>query len=226
MLLVMLGFPGAGKGTQTRFLADILCVPSVSSGDLFRRHQREGTPLGIQVQSYVDSGLLVPDEITIGMVLEEVSTPPFFQGFVLDGFPRNVNQAEALDRALNLQGMCIDCALLIDVTQEALADRLGKRLVCNQCQTIYHSEANPPRTNGICDSCNGTLGRRSDDEPEAVTRRLLAYQEESAPVVDFYARAGKLATVDGTGTVQEVRERIEEAISSLDIPAAVPFRGQ
>ena len=209
----MLGFPGAGKGTQTRFLAKRLSIPSISSGDLFRRHQREGTALGHSVYSYVDRGLLVPDDITIAMMLEEVSTPSCSGGFVLDGFPRNVKQAEALDRNLSLEGLAIDCALLIDVTQEALADRLGKRLVCNRCQSIYHTEASPPRTSGVCDYCDGALVRRADDEPEAVERRLHGYQEESAPVVDFYARAGKLVKVDGTGTVEGVRQRIEEAIS-------------
>ena len=213
MRLVILGFPGAGKGTQTRFLAERLSVPSISSGDLFRRHQREGTTLGQRVCGYVDSGLLVPDDITIAMMLEEVRTPSCSGGFVLDGFPRNVNQAEALDRSLRIEGLAIDCALLIDVTQEALADRLGKRLVCNRCQSIYHTEASPPRTSGVCDYCDGQLERRPDDEPEAVARRLHAYEEESAPVVDFYARTGKLVKVDGTGTVEGVRQCIEEAIS-------------
>ena len=214
MRLVMLGFPGAGKGTQTRFLAEQLSVPSLSSGDLFRRHQREGTPLGKQVGIYVDDGLLVPDEITIAMMLDELSTPAFDDGFVLDGFPRNVNQAQELDRALHQEGMAINLAILIDVTEEALADRLGKRLVCNQCHSIYHSEANPPRTVGVCDNCTGVLERRADDEPEAVARRLQAYLEESAPVVDFYAKAGKLSKVDGAGTVEGVRQRIKEAIGS------------
>ncbi len=212
MHVVILGFPGAGKGTQTKFLAECLSVPSLSSGDLFRRHQREGTPLGQQVRTYVDSGLLVPDEITIAMILDEINSPSYSDGFVLDGFPRNVNQALELDRALDFAGMDIDCALLIDVTQEALADRLGKRLVCNRCQSIYHTEASPPRNSGLCDYCNGRLERRADDEPEALVRRLRAYQEESAPVVDFYARAGKLVKVDGTGTVERVRQRIKEAI--------------
>ena len=215
MRVVMLGFPGAGKGTQTKFLAERLSVPSLSSGDLFRRHQRESTPLGQQVRSFVDSGLLVPDEITIAMILEEVGTPAYAEGFVLDGFPRNVNQAQELDRSLKQKGMSIDCALLIDVTLELLTDRLGKRLVCNRCQSIYHSEANPPRTKGVCNYCEGQLERRADDEPAAVGRRLQAYQEESAPVVDFYTRAGKLVRVDGTGSVEGVRRSIEEAISPL-----------
>ena len=217
MRLVILGFPGAGKGTQTRFLAECLSVRSISSGDLFRRHQQEGTSIGQEVRRYVDNGLLVPDEITIAMMLEEISAPAYSAGFVLDGFPRNVNQAQALDRALRREGITIDSALLIDVTREALADRLGKRLVCNRCQSIYHAEANPPRSSGECDYCNGQLDRRADDEPEAVARRLHAYQEESAPVVDFYARVGKLVTVDGTGTVEGVRQRIEEAIN---VPAS------
>ena len=213
MRLVMLGFPGAGKGTQTRFLAESFSVPSISSGDLFRRHQRDGTLLGKQVRRYVDSGLLVPDGITISMMIEEISTPSYSVGFVLDGFPRNVNQADELDRALEQEGMAIDRALLIDVTQEDLADRLGRRLVCTQCQAIYHAEANPPLTTGVCDDCNGRLERRADDEPQAVARRLDAYREESAPVVDFYAIAGKLVKIDGIGTVEGVRQRIEEAIS-------------
>ena len=211
MRLVMLGFPGAGKGTQARFLADLLSVPTISSGDLFRRHQREGTLLGEQVQGYVDAGLLVPDEITIAMVLEEISSPPFVRGFVLDGFPRNVNQAKRLDHALAQCGNAIDRAILIDVSREALASRLGMRLVCDQCQDIYHVEVRPPRNSGQCDGCGGALLRRPDDEPEAVARRLQAYQEESASVVDFYQRAGKLVKVDGADTVQGVRQRIEEA---------------
>lgn len=215
MRLVMLGFPGAGKGTQTKFLAERLSVSSLSSGDLFRRHLRESTPLGQEVRSFVDSGLLVPDEITIAMILEEVITAAYAKGFVLDGFPRNVNQAQELDRSLKQKGMSIDCALLIDVTLEALADRLDKRLVCSRCQSIYHSEANPPRIRGVCNYCDGQLERRADDEPEAVARRLQAYQEESAPVVDFYTRVGKLVRVDGTASVEGVRRSIEEAISPL-----------
>ena len=215
MRVVMLGFPGAGKGTQTKFLAERLSVSSLSSGDLFRRHLRESTSLGQKVRSFVDSGLLVPDEITITMILEEVITATYAKGFVLDGFPRNVNQAQELDRSLEQKGMFIDCALLIDVTLEVLADRLGKRLVCNGCQSIYHGEANPPRIRGVCNYCDGQLERRADDEPEAVARRLQAYQEESAPVVDFYTRAGKLVRVDGTGSVEGVRRSIEEAISPL-----------
>ena len=215
MRIVMLGFPGAGKGTQTKFLAERLSVSSLSSGDLFRRHLRESTPLGQEVRSFVDSGLLVPDEITITMILEEVVTATYAKGFVLDGFPRNVKQAQELDRSLKQKGMSIDYALLIDVTLEVLANRLGKRLVCNRCQSIYHNEASPPRIRGVCNYCDGQLERRADDEPEAVARRLQAYQEESAPVVDFYTRAGKLLRVDGTGSVEGVRRSIEEAISPL-----------
>ena len=214
MRLVILGPPGAGKGTQAQFLGEYLAVPSISSGDLFRRHQREGTPLGEKVKEYVDKGLLVPDEITIAMMWDEIFSACYSSGFVLDGFPRNLSQAQRLEQALAQHGTAVDRALLIDVTREVLASRLGKRLVCTRCHSIYHTDVKPPRTTGVCDSCGGMLERRADDEPEAIARRLIAYQEESAPVVDFYDRTGKLVKVDGADSVQGVRQRIEKAIQA------------
>lgn len=212
MRLVMLGFPGAGKGTQAQFLAEYLAVPSLSSGDLFRRHQREGTPLGQKVKEYVDEGLLVPDDITIAMMWEEVFLPCYSGGFVLDGLPRNLNQAQKLDQALAQHGTAIDRAVLIDVTPAVLAPRLGKRLVCASCHAIYHADVKPPGTAGVCDRCSGRLERRADDAPEAIARRLQTYQQESEPVVDFYDRTGKLVKVDGADSVQVVRQRIQKAI--------------
>lgn len=189
-------------------LSENLGVSHIASGDLFRYHQRKGTPLGLKVIEYTSHGLLVPDEITIAMVLDQVLTPEGQQGFLLDGFPRNVAQALALDEALAGRGQAADSAVLIKVPHEELVRRLSSRLVCRQCQAPYHKENAPPKTSGECDACGGELYQREDDTPEAVKVRIRVYQEETEPLIGYYARAGKLKEVDGIGTMNEVGQRL------------------
>ena len=212
MKLILMGPPGAGKGTQADSLAERLGVPHIASGDLFRYHQRQGTPLGLKAVEYMTHGLLVPDEITIAIVLERVLPPVGQKGFVLDGFPRNVNQASALSEALPGVGLGIDQVILIVVPHEELVRRLSGRLVCRQCQAPFHIDTVPPRTSGRCDRCGGELYQRQDDSPEAVKVRTQVYQEETEPLVGYYGRAGVLSEVDGVGTVKEISQRILRSI--------------
>ena len=204
----MLGPPGAGKGTQAKMLAESLGLSHIASGDLFRYHQREGTPLGLKVIEYTSHGLLVPDDITIAMVLDQILILGGRRGFLLDGFPRNVAQAQALDEALAGRGQAVDWAVLIKVPQEELVRRLGGRLVCRQCQAPYQRETAPPKTPGECDACSGELYQREDDTPEAVEVRIRVYQEETEPLIGYYGQAGKLKEVDGIGSVKEVAQRL------------------
>ena len=212
MRIVMLGPPGAGKGTQATLLAQRQGVPRVASGDLFRRHQREGTPLGVKAMEYMNQGLLVPDDITIAMVLEDVASPVAFGAFVLDGFPRNLNQARSLEEALAYHSTELDRAILIEVSEEELVSRLSQRQTCGRCQDVYHAEANPPKVEGICDRCGATLERRADDTPQATRKRSQVYQEETASLVEYYRERGKLVMVSGMGSVDEVKRRIEKKL--------------
>ncbi len=208
MRALLLGPPGAGKGTQAKMLAESLGVPHVASGDLFRYHQRQGTPLGLKAAEYMSQGLLVPDEITIAMVLERILPPLGQVGFLLDGFPRNLVQAQALDEALAGRGQALNRVVLIRVPQEELIKRLSGRLVCRQCQAPYHRDNASPKTPGKCDLCGGELYQRQDDTPEAVRVRIQVYQNETEPLVAFYSRSEKLVAVDGMGTVEEVGQRL------------------
>jgi adenylate kinase len=210
--LVLLGPPGAGKGTQAKILAEALGLAHIASGDLFRYHQRKGTPLGLKAVEYMSQGLLVPDEITIAMVLEQDLLPVGGRAFLLDGFPRNYAQAQALDENLAGRGQHIDRAMLIKVSQDELVRRLSGRLVCRQCQAPYHEETAPPKTPGKCDLCGGELYQRQDDTPEAVRVRIRVYEAETEPLIGHYRRAGKLAEVDGVGTVEEVGQRLLGAL--------------
>ena len=214
MWLILLGPPGAGKGTQAKMLAEDLGVAHIASGDLFRYHQRKGTPLGLKATEYMSHGLLVPDEITIAMVLEQVSPPVGPKMFLLDGFPRNLVQAWALDEALADRGQEVDRAVLMRVPREELVRRLGGRLVCRQCQAPYHKETSPPATPGVCDLCGGELHQRQDDTPEAVRVRIQVYQDETEPLIEYYRQAGKLVEVDGEGTVGEVGQRLLVSLQS------------
>lgn len=210
--LILLGPPGAGKGTQAVGLAERLGVPHIASGDLFRHHQQNGTPLGLKVREYINQGMLVPDEITIAMVLEQVLLPESQRGFILDGFPRNLAQAKALDDALAVKGVWIDRVSFIKVPVEELIKRLEGRRVCRKCQAPYHLETAPPKKPDKCDLCGGEIYQREDDTLDAVAVRLKVYQEETEPLVDYYNRAGKLVEVNGLGTVEEVGTRLHKAL--------------
>ena len=212
MRVVLLGPPGAGKGTHAAGLAAALGVERVSSGDLFRQHQRQDTELGRLARSYMERGELVPDEVTVGMILEWIDAPGRREGFVLDGFPRNVAQAEALDSALG-DGDGVDKVLYIRVGHEELMRRLTGRLLCRDCQTPYHQDASPSARPGRCDVCGGELYRRDDDSPVAVGTRIRVYSEETEPLVGYYSRAGKLEDIDGEGSIETVGRMLAAAVA-------------
>ena len=212
--VVLLGPPGAGKGTQAARVAEHLKVPSVASGDLFRDHQKRDTELGRLARSYMQRGVLVPDEVTIGMVTEWIETEAGDGGFLLDGFPRTLGQAEALDGALsNTDGL--DSVLYIRVANDELVRRLTGRLVCRGCGATFHRVSNPPPANGACGDCDGgELYEREDDRPEAVGKRLEVYFSETAPLIDYYREAGILREVDGEQSIDDVGQALIGEIGS------------
>jgi len=208
MYVIFLGAPGAGKGTQAAIVAQELNLVHIASGDLFRQAVEQGTELGIKAKSYMEKGVLVPDEITIRMVLEQMSASGCQSGVILDGFPRNLEQAKALDRALQEQAKAIDGVVYIKVSEEELLKRLSGRWICRNCQTPYHAINSPPRVWGKCDQCSGELYQRPDDTVEVVKERLKVYFAQTASLIDYYSQAGKLLEVDGEGDVNEVAQRI------------------
>jgi len=210
--IIFLGAPGAGKGTQAAALAQELHLVHIASGDLFRQAIEQETELGIQAKSYVEKGMLVPDELTTKMVLEQMSAPDCELGAILDGFPRTLAQAEALDKALAQQAKAIDKVIYIKVSEEELLKRLSGRWICRNCQSPYHTVNSPPQVWGKCDKCGGELYQRSDDTVEAVKKRLQVYFTQTAPLIDYYTAAGKLIEIDGEGNVDEVRRRMAPVI--------------
>ena len=215
MYIIFLGAPGAGKGTQAAIVAQELNLAHIASGDLFRQAIEAGTELGIQAKSYMEKGMLVPDEITIQMVLERMSAPDCESGAILDGFPRNLEQAEALDRALQEQDKAIDKVVYIKVSEEELSKRLSGRWICRNCQAPYHAVNSPPKIWGKCDKCGGELYQRPDDTVETVKQRLKIYFAQTVPLIDYYSQAGKLLEVDGEGDVNEVGGRIIAALHGV-----------
>ncbi len=212
MYIIFIGAPGAGKGTQAATLARELNLVHIASGDLFRQALEEGTELGIKAESYMEKGMLVPDEITVRMVLERMAAPDCEPGVILDGFPRNLKQAEALDIALSQQAKAIDKVVYIKVSEKELLKRFSGRWICRGCQTPYHTIKSPPRVWGKCDRCGGELYQRPDDTVETVKKRLQVYFAQTVPLIDYYARAGKLLEVDGEGDVDAVGRRIAAAL--------------
>jgi len=210
--IVFLGAPGAGKGTQAATVAQELKLMHVATGDLFRQALQEGTELGIQAKSYMEQGKLVPDEVTIQLVLERISAPDCENGVIFDGFPRSLGQAEALDEAMARKNKAIDRVVYIKVAEEELLKRLSGRWICRQCQTPYHEVTNPPKVQGKCDRCGGELYQRADDTVETVKNRLKVYFTETAPLINYYAKADKLLEVEGEGEVDEVGKRIVDAL--------------
>jgi len=207
--LVLLGAPGAGKGTQAATLSKHFGVPHIATGDLFRANQQEGTELGLLAKSYMERGLLVPDEVTVRMLLERISRSDCARGYVLDGFPRTVSQAEALAK----QGQSIDRAVYVNASTEELMRRLGGRWICRQCQTPYHEVASPPKVAGRCDRCGGELYQRADDQPESIRKRLEVYFSETAPVIDYYRAQDKLVEVNGEQSIEEVGKEMIAAVA-------------
>ena len=213
MYIIFLGAPRAGKGTQAANVARELNLVHIASGDLFRQALEQRTELGIQAKSYMEKGMLVPDEITTSMVLERISAPECGPGVILDGFPRNLQQAKALDKALAEPAKSIDKVVYIKVSEEELLNRLSGRWICRNCQTPYHAISSPPKVWGKCDKCGGELYQRPDDTVETVKKRLQVYFAQTAPLIDYYTQAGKLLEIDGEGSVDEVSRRIMTALS-------------
>ncbi|MBP3217806.1 MAG: adenylate kinase [Lachnospiraceae bacterium] len=198
MKIVMLGAPGAGKGTQAIMISEKYGLPHVSTGDIFRSNIKNGTELGKEAKKYMDEGKLVPDELTVRILLDRVSKADCAGGYVLDGFPRTIPQAEVLTKELKAMGDAIDFALNIDVPDENIVNRMSGRRSCPACGATYHITYVPPKQEGICDECGGALVLRDDDKPETVKNRLAVYHEQTQPLIDYYNAAGVLRTIDGT----------------------------
>lgn len=212
MRAVLVGPPGAGKGTQAQILASDLSIPKVSTGDIFRANVSGGTELGKQAKSFMDRGDLVPDEVTNAMVRDRLAQSDAREGFLLDGFPRNVAQAEELNKILDDLGQRLDAVLELRVDEEEVVKRLSGRRSCRNCGHAQHVLYDPPRAEGVCDACGGELFQREDDREETIRRRLEVYREQTAPLVSFYNDAGLLATIQATGSVEDVTERAEAVL--------------
>jgi adenylate kinase len=213
--IVFLGAPGAGKGTQAAIVARELRLVHVATGDLFRQATEQDTELGKRAKLYMEKGMLVPDEITIQMVLERISALDCESGMILDGFPRNLEQAVALDRSFGQQAKAIDKVVYIKVTETELMKRLNKRWICRRCKSLYHTENSPPKVWAKCDECGSELHQRSDDKIETIKKRLEVYSAQTVPLISYYGRAGKLLEVDGEGSEAEVGRRIVSALRGI-----------
>jgi adenylate kinase len=214
MRLVLVGPPGAGKGTQAEFIAAHLSVPKISTGDIFRANVAQGTPLGLEAQRYMNDGKLVPDEVTIKMVRERLAEPDAVDGFLLDGFPRTVPQANELDKMLADLGTQLDVVLELVVDNDEVVRRLSGRRNCRGCDKIWHLEFDAPSRPGVCDRCGGELYLRDDDKAETVAYRLREYADKTAPLIDFYGAQGKLVGIDATGLVEDITVRAIDALRS------------
>ncbi len=204
MKIIMLGAPGAGKGTQAQMIADKYNIPHISTGDIFRANIKNGTELGKKAKEYMDKGQLVPDELTVELLLDRVAKDDCKEGYVLDGFPRTIPQADVLDKELTKLGDKVDFAVNVDVPDENIVRRMSGRRACLKCGATYHIEHIPPKTEGICDKCGSELVQRDDDKPETVQNRLTVYHEQTQPLIDYYDKKNILKTVDGTKDMQEV----------------------
>lgn len=214
MHIIMLGAPGAGKGTQADILSKEMNLPHIASGDLFRQALEGRTEVGLLAKSYMDKGELVPDEVAIKMILEKINQPDCASGCLLDGFPRTLHQAQVLDKALKEQGKSIDKAIYIEVPNEELVKRLSGRWLCRVCQTPYHIINSPPKTPGKCDKCGGELYQRSDDREETVKDRLSIFFAQTVPILDYYKKQGKLIRVNGNLGIQGVAGEIISALKA------------
>lgn len=208
MKIIMLGAPGAGKGTQAKRIADKYSIPHISTGDIFRANIKNGTELGNKAKSYMDQGLLVPDELVVDLVVDRVKQDDCENGYVFDGFPRTIPQAEALDAALKVIDEKIDYAVNVEVPDSNIVERMSGRRACLNCGATYHLQYIPTKTEGICDVCGSELVLRDDDKPETVLKRLNVYHEQTQPLIDYYKNQGILAEVDGTKDMAEVFEAI------------------
>lgn len=215
MNIIIMGLPGAGKGTQAAKIIKKYSIPHISTGDMFRLAIKNETDLGRQAKAFMDQGELVPDEVTVGIVKERLSQSDAKDGFLLDGFPRTVEQAEALNSIMSELGTQIDKTIYVEVPEEELMNRLTGRRICETCGATYHLVFNPPKTEGICDLDGGKLYQREDDNPETVQNRLEVNIKQTAPLLDFYKSFGVLATVDGSKDIEEVFEEVDEILNGL-----------
>ena len=211
MKLILLGAPGAGKGTQAEIISETYKIPTVSTGNIIRAALKEGTEMGLKAKAYTEKGELVPDEIVIGIIKERLSEPDCDGGFILDGFPRTIPQAKALDN----MGIIVDAALSIEVADSEIVKRMSGRRVCEKCGASYHIEYKKPQNDGICNACGGNLVIRKDDEPETVLNRLTVYHDQTEPLKDYYAKQNKLLTVEGQDDVKDTTALVLKALSEL-----------
>lgn len=210
MKLILLGAPGAGKGTQAEVICEKLGIPAVSTGNIIREAVKNGTPMGAKAKSYMEKGALVPDDVVIGIIKERLAQDDCKGGFILDGFPRTVPQAEALDT----MGVAIDWVVEISVPDEAIEKRLGGRRVCGSCGSSYHMEHKPPKQEGVCDKCGGELILRKDDQPETIRDRLKVYHDQTEPLKDFYQGKGILRVVDGQAGIENTTKQVLAALEA------------
>ena len=212
MRLVIFGPPGAGKGTQAKMLSEKLGVPHIATGDIFREAVKAGTELGKLAKQYMDRGELVPDEVVIGIVEERLRRPDCSKGFILDGFPRTIKQAEALDEMLQRMGVKLDAVVNLEVSEDEVVKRISLRRTCRNCGAIYHLITNPPKKEGVCDKCGGELYQRDDDREETVRSRLRVYRQQTEPLLKFYEQRGLLKNVDGEKPIEEVFKEVLAAL--------------
>ncbi|MGD6772727.1 adenylate kinase [Staphylococcus simulans] len=215
MNIILMGLPGAGKGTQASEIVKKFPIPHISTGDMFRKAIKDETELGKEAKSYMDRGELVPDEVTVGIVKERLSEDDAKKGFLLDGFPRTLEQAEALSKIMTELGRKIDAVINIEVPEEELMNRLTGRRVCEVCGTTYHLVFNPPKVDGVCDLDGGKLYQREDDNPETVAKRLEVNVKQSKPILEYYDKEGVLKNVDGSKDIQEVTESVIDILEDL-----------
>lgn len=214
MKIIMLGAPGAGKGTQAKKIAEKYHIPHISTGDIFRANIKNGTELGKKAKTYMDQGLLVPDELTVDLVIDRVGQDDCKDGYILDGFPRTIPQAECLDAALEKRGEKVDFAINVEVPDENIVNRMSGRRACVGCGATYHIKYNPTKVDGVCDACGEKLVLRDDDKPETVQKRLGVYHAQTQPLIDYYTKSGVLKEVDGTVDMEDVFQAIVEILGA------------
>jgi adenylate kinase len=214
MKLILLGPPGAGKGTQAKRLVDKYNIPQISTGDMLRAAVREGTQLGVEAKKFMDAGQLVPDSVVIGLIEERVAKPDCKSGFMLDGFPRTVGQADALKGVLSNRGLVIDHVISIEVPNEELVERLTGRRTCKACGAGFHVQFDPPKKAGVCDKCGGELYQRDDDKEATIRNRLKVYEDQTAPLIAYYKKAGLLRPIAGQGSIDDIFARITSVLKA------------
>ena len=212
MRLILLGPPGAGKGTQAKMLKEKFQIPQISTGDILRHAVKDNTDLGVRAKSFMDAGQLVPDDVVVGLIKERIKQADCETGFILDGFPRTMIQAEKLSETLAEMALTIDTVVDLEVNADEVISRLAGRSTCPDCGAMFHEESRPPKVSGVCDSCGGTLAQRQDDNSETILKRLEVYQESTAPLKEFYMRQGNLKTVIARGSVEEIFSRVCEMV--------------